>query len=436
VGVRSSVLLPFDNLGLIIVDEEHDPSYKQQEPAPRYNARDVALMLGQFHHAKVLLGSATPSVESYFHAHQHRYGLVKLSNRFGESQLPQIEFADIRQERKKKTIKGEFSQTLLRGISTALAAKDQVIIFQNRRGYSPMIQCLDCGWIPKCQNCSVSLTYHQYRQALICHYCGYKEPLHTQCPSCSSTRILTLGYGTEKLEEELKLHFPESHVQRMDLDTTRSKLAYESLLEKFEKGDTDILVGTQMVTKGLDFDRVSLVGIFNADRMIHFPDFRSHERAFQLITQVSGRAGRRGKEGKVIIQTTHADHPLLATILHHDQATFYETQLSDRLAHHYPPFTRLIELIVKHADKKSCRDTANLVCDSLKKILKGVWILGPGEPIISKIKNQYQLALLIKIPRDKGDLARIKIQIIEALTQLGKLPDHRKSRIVIDVDPY
>lgn len=436
VGVRSSVLLPFDNLGLIIVDEEHDPSYKQQEPAPRYNARDAALMLGQFHHAKVLLGSATPSVETYYHAHQHRYGLVRITNRFGESRLPQIEFADIRQEKKDKTLKGEFSQRLLRGIASALAAKDQVIIFQNRRGYSPMIECLDCGWVPKCQNCSVSLTYHQYRQALICHYCGYKEPLHNQCPSCSSSRILTLGYGTEKLEEELKLHFPEAHVQRMDLDTTRSKTAYESLLEKFENGDTDILVGTQMVTKGLDFDRVSLVGIFNADRMIHFPDFRSHERAFQLITQVSGRAGRRGKEGKVIVQTTHADHPLLATILHHDQVTFYETQLSDRLAHHYPPFTRLIELTVKHTDKKSARNTATVVCDLLKQGIKGVWILGPGEPIVAKIRNQYQITLLIKIPRERHDLPAIKAAIRDIVEQVGKDPSHRKSRILIDVDPY
>jgi primosomal protein N' (replication factor Y) len=287
VGVRSSIFLPFDNLGLIIVDEEHDGSYKQQEPAPRYHARDVAMVLGQMHHAKVLLGSATPSVESYYQAQQGKYGLVKLHKRFGESQLPVVQIADVMLERKQKKLKGEFTQLLLKNIEDTLTKKEQVIIFQNRRGYSPTVSCEDCGWVPKCINCAVSLTYHQFRNALICHYCGYKENLPHHCPTCTSTRIKTIGYGTEKLEEELKLQFPESNVQRMDLDTTRSKTGYETIIDQFEKGETNILVGTQMVTKGLDFDHVSLVGIFNADKMIHFPDFRSYERAYQLIWKVA-----------------------------------------------------------------------------------------------------------------------------------------------------
>ncbi|MFM8913196.1 MAG: primosomal protein N', partial [Flammeovirgaceae bacterium] len=284
VGVRSSVFLPFDNLGLIIVDEEHDPSYKQHEPAPRYHARDVALVMAQIHHAQVLLGSATPSVESFYQTQTGKYQLVALPERFGEAQLPEILFANLSRERKNKTLKGEFSKLLLTEMSEAMSKKEQVILFQNRRGYSPMIQCEDCGWVPKCINCAVSLTYHQYRHAMVCHYCGYKEELPSQCPTCTSKRIQTLGYGTEKLEEELKLQFAEVNVMRMDLDTTRSKSGYENIIEGFETGRTDILVGTQMVTKGLDFDRVSLVGVFDADRMMHFPDFRSYERAFQLIT--------------------------------------------------------------------------------------------------------------------------------------------------------
>ena len=435
IGVRSSILLPFDNLGLIIVDEEHDPSYKQQEPAPRYNARDVAMVMGQIHHAKVLLGSATPAIETFYHAQQGKYGFVSLDKRFGEAQLPTVSLADIGQERRQKTNKGEFSSLLLKKIEEALSKKEQVIIFQNRRGYSPMVSCEDCGWIPKCVNCAVSLTYHQYKHALVCHYCGYREPLPNHCPTCTSPRIKTMGYGTEKLEEELNLHFPDAKVQRMDLDTTRSKTGYETIIDHFEKQETNILVGTQMVTKGLDFDHVSLVGIFNADRMIHFPDFRSYERAYQLITQVSGRAGRRDKPGTVIIQTSNPNHPLLLTILKHDYQNFYDTQLTDRYQHDYPPFARLIEITIKHADKKICRLTADALANELRESMAGIKIFGPGEPMISKIRNQFLLSILIKIPRGKSDLASLKHGIQSTTQLLLKIKEHRNTRIVLDVDP-
>ncbi len=435
VGVRSSIFLPFENLGLIIIDEEHDASYKQQEPAPRYHARDAALMMSQMHHAKVLLGSATPSIETYYQAQRGKYGFVKLDKRFGEAQLPKIIFADMSRERKQKTVKGEFSGLLLKSVDETLSKKEQVIIFQNRRGYSPMVNCEDCGWVPKCINCAVSLTYHQFRHALVCHYCGYKESLPGNCPTCSSPRLMTVGYGTEKLEEELKLHFPEANVQRMDLDTTRSKNGYETIIDQFERGETNILVGTQMVTKGLDFDHVSLVGIFNADRMIHFPDFRSYERAYQLITQVSGRAGRRDKPGTVVIQTSNPDHPLLLTILKHSFEEFYNGQIADRHEHSYPPFSRLIEITVKHTDKKICRTVASILFEDLRMALPGTRILGPGEPMISKIRNQFLMSLLIKIPRGSNTLASLKKKLAECVQQPLKDKSYRNTRIVIDVDP-
>jgi primosomal protein N' (replication factor Y) len=392
-------------------------------------------MMGHMHHAKILLGSATPSVESYYLAQSNKYGFVKLHKRYGDAKLPEVLLSDMSAERKMKTVKGDFSGTLLKAITETLNDKEQVIIFQNRRGYSPIVHCEDCGGIPKCVNCAVSLTYHQYKHALICHYCGYKEPLPAQCPSCSSKRLLTVGYGTEKLEEELKLHFPEAAIQRMDFDTTRIKSGYENIIEQFENGTTDILVGTQMVTKGLDFDKVRLVGVFNADRMLHFPDFRSYERAFQLITQVSGRAGRREKPGKVIIQTTHTDHPILNFILNHTQEEFYQTEIADRKQHAYPPFARLIEITVKHADKKITRDAAQQLTAFFKERSSDVKILGPGEPLVSKIRNQYLMSILIKIPRDSGHLVDIKRLLMEQVNRLLKEKEFRSVRIVPDVDP-
>lgn len=435
VGVRSSVFLPFDNLGLIIVDEEHDASYKQQEPAPRYHARDTAIMMAQFHHAKVLLGSATPSVESFYQAQEGKYGYIRLDKRFGDAKLPELVMADMSKERKLKTVKGEFSGMLLTAIGDTLERKEQVIIFQNRRGYSPVVNCEDCGWVPKCINCAVSLTYHQFRNALVCHYCGYKESLPSQCPTCTSNRLKTVGYGTEKLEEELSLHFQDAQVQRMDLDTTRSKTGYELIIENFEKGETNILVGTQMVTKGLDFDHVSLVGIFNADRMIHFPDFRSYERAFQLITQVSGRAGRRDKPGTVIIQTADPEHPLLQILLTYNDKEFYRLEIADRRQHEYPPFTRLIEITVKHTDKKTCRTASEKLAEMIKVGAPGIKVLGPGEPMISKIRNLYLMNILLKIARGKGDLQQIKQSIHQNVQHLLKEKDFRSVKVVIDVDP-
>lgn len=436
VGVRSAIFLPFDDLSLIIVDEEHDASYKQQDPAPRYQARDVALMMGHIHKAKVLLGSATPSLESYFLAKNERIGYVRLKERYGDAVLPDLVLADLKLERKSKTLKNGFSKTLLQGIQQSLDNKEQVIIFQNRRGYSPTISCEDCEWIPQCINCSVSLTYHQYKSALVCHYCGYKESLPQQCPSCSSARIKTVGYGTEKLEEELKFFFPEAKIQRMDLETTRTKSSYEHIIENFAEGDTDILVGTQMVTKGLDFDRVSLVGVFDADRMMHFPDFRSHERAFQLLTQVSGRSGRRNKKGKVIIQTNNPAHSLLRYVVEHNFEGFYQQQFADRQQYHYPPYYRLINVTLKHRDAKVCRDAAlmffRLCADSIGKEIR---IFGPGEPMISKIKNLYIRQILVKIKRDSKSLTEIKQQLNYLSMQMLKEKTFSQCRIIFDVDP-
>lgn len=435
VGVRSSVFLPFDNLGLIIIDEEHDPSYKQQEPSPRYHARDVALMMAHQHHAKVLLGTATPSCESYFQAKMEKISIVTLRDRFGEAKIPQIVFADLSKERRQKTNKGEFSSLLLKEIKDTIDAKDQVILFQNRRGHSPLVQCEDCGWVPTCINCAVSLTYHQYRHALICHYCGYREELPQQCPVCTSRRILTLGYGTEKMEEELKLYFPEATVGRMDLDTTRTRSGYESLIEDFEKGDTNILVGTQMVTKGLDFDRVQLVGVFDADRMMHFPDFRSYERAFQLILQVSGRAGRRERQGKVVIQTSNTQHPLFGFIIDHNTTGFLDEQLHDREVFAYPPFARLIEITLKHVDRTVAESAADWFANQTHQAIKGVRILGPAKGIVSKIRNEYLFKIMMKIPRNQGKLSNIKDALLNIEQQLGLEKKFRNVNVVFDVDP-
>lgn len=435
VGVRSSIFLPFENLGLIIVDEEHDSSYKQQEPAPRYHARDSALMLSKLHHAKVLLGSATPSIETFFQTQQKKFGLVTLTKRYALAQLPTLAIANLQLDQLQKKNKGEFSSLLISKIEKALSNKEQVIIFQNRRGYSPTISCEDCHWIPKCVNCAVSLTYHQYRNALVCHYCGYKESMPEQCPTCTSKRIKTVGYGTEKLEEELKLHFPDVRVQRMDLDTTRSKSSYENIIDQFEKGETNILVGTQMVTKGLDFDKVSLVGIFNADRMLHFPDFRSYERAFQLITQVSGRAGRRDKQGEVVIQTSQPEHPVLNFIVQHDYLNFYQAELNERQQHAYPPFTRLIEITLKHIDKKICKTASTLLAERISETLANVRVLGPGEPMITKIRNQYLMNILIKVARGNQSLPSIKYTLLKEIDKLQKEKDFRAVRVVVDVDP-
>jgi primosomal protein N' (replication factor Y) len=433
VGVRSSIFLPFDNLGLIVVDEEHDTSYKQDRP-PRYHARNAALMLAKIHHAKVLLGSATPSAESWYHAQQGAYGLATLPVRYRESTLPEIQLVNMGQERKQKSVKGSLSSIMVQAITDSLQKKEQVILFQNRRGYSPFIECEDCGYVPQCINCSVSLTYHQFKHSLICHYCGYHENMLQVCPSCQGKRLITMGLGTEKLEEEIKLTFPDAAVQRMDLDTTRTKTGYSDILESFEKGETDILIGTQMVTKGLDFDRVNLVGVFDADRIIHFPDFRSYERAFQLITQVSGRSGRREKQGRVLVQTYNPQHPIFQYVLTHDVSGFLESQLQDRHHNFYPPYSRLIAITVKHVNKNTCLQASDWLSRELLKI-GHVTILGPAEPAISKIRNEFLQGILIKIPRNFGQLGTLKFELIRLENHLLKEPAYRSIKIIFDVDP-
>lgn len=436
VGVRSAVLLPFENLGLVIIDEEHEISYKQFDPAPRYHARDVAIVLAKMHHAKTLLGSATPSIESYQNAIQGKYGLVQLNRRFGNAQLPEIELVDIRKERKRRTMREDFSSVLLQHMEATLGLQEQVIIFQNRRGYSPYIFCEDCGHIPKCEQCDVSLTYHQFAYELRCHYCGHHEKLHLECEACGSTKLRTAGYGTEKLEEEIQMLIPNARVQRMDLDTTRKKNSYQNIIDAFAKQELDILVGTQMVSKGLDFDGVSLVGILDADRMIHFPDFRSHERTFQLITQVSGRSGRRDKVGKVIIQTTNVDQPILHKIVSNDYIGLFQEEIAERQEYHYPPFVRLIRITIKNPDKATCSKAARRLSENLRDVLGPKRVLGPEEPLISRLRNQYLMQLMIKLEKKQTFIQEAKKIIIDACNMLEKDKQLKRTSTVIDVDPY
>lgn len=434
VGVRSAVFLPFDNLGLVIVDEEHETSYKQYNPAPRYHARDVALVLAQMHYAKTLLGSATPSLESYFNATQGKYGLVTLKERYGNAALPEIKLADIREGRKKKTLKADFSEELLTALSQTVEKKEQAIIFQNRRGYAPYLTCEECAWIPKCEHCAVSLTYHMYHNELRCHYCGYKEKIATSCRACGSTNIKTIGFGTEKLEDDLKLLLPEAKTQRMDLDTTRRKYSYQTIIDDFEKGEIDILVGTQMVSKGLDFDKVSLVGIVDADRMLYYPDFRSFERAFQMIMQVSGRAGRRNNAGLVVIQTANTAQPVLAHILMHDYESMYAKELEERRNFHYPPFVRLVKITVQHVDRAMCEKAAVFLRRLLAEKLGESRVLGPEAPIINKIRNLYLMEILVKMEKQQHT-RQIKAYIKQECQALSAHKDFKKTRVTIDVDP-
>ena len=434
VGVRSAIFLPFDNLGLIIVDEEHETSYKQYNPAPRYHARDAALVLARMHFAKTLLGSATPSLESYYNATQEKYGLVTLDQRYGNAALPEIKLADIKEGTKRKTIKADFTEDLIVAIANTLEKGEQAIIFQNRRGYAPYLSCEACSWIPKCQHCAVSLTYHMYHNELRCHYCGYKEKLPSACRACGSHHIKTIGFGTEKLEDDLKLLLPEAKVQRMDLDTTRRKYSYQTIIDNFEKGEIDILIGTQMVSKGLDFDKVSLVGIVDADRMLHYPDFRSFERAFQMIVQVSGRAGRRERSGLVIIQTSNVDQPFFTNILQNNYLKMYQQELQERRQFIYPPFVRLIKVTLKHENKAISEKAAIFLKRVLAEELGPNNVLGPEEPIISKIRNQYLMEILVKLGK-KSSSQKTKERLRTICQSVEREKDSRKLRIVLDVDP-
>lgn len=435
VGVRSAIFLPFEQLGLVIVDEEHESSYKQFNPAPRYHARDAALVLAHLHHAKTVLGSATPSTESYTNAKQNKYGLVTINERFHNAGLPEIKIADIAEEKKKKKASGDFTSVLINELKDVLERKEQAIIFQNRRGFSSYVTCEDCGFIPECHRCAVSLTYHQYKNQVNCHYCGHKEAVPVTCPACGSTNIRTVGIGTEKIEEDLKLLLPEARIQRMDLETTRSKYAYQNIIHDFERGQIDILVGTQMVSKGLDFDKVSLVGVFDIDRMIHFPDFRSQERTFQLVTQVSGRAGRREKKGTVVIQTRNPELRILEWIWAHDYTTFYKAEMEERNSYNYPPFTRMIHLLVRSRDKQLTHNAAGKLANILREDIGGKRVLGPQEPVINKIRDKFLMDLFLKVEK-KYNIDYVKERIANAKLELLKDKELKTVEIVVDVDPY
>ena len=400
-GARSSIFLPFSNLGLIVIDEEHETSYKQFEPSPRYNARDSVIVLAKLHNAKVLLGSATPSLESYFNAQQKKYGFVELNRRFGNVQLPKIELIDVKEKHRKKEMNGHFSDRMLKLIQEALDEKEQIILFQNRRGFSPVITCKTCGISPQCPNCDVSLTYHKFKYELRCHYCNYQRAMPNSCGACGSNTLDTKGFGTEQIELELKVLFPDFKIGRMDLDTTRGKYGYQKIIGAFEAREIDILVGTQMLSKGLDFDHVSLVGILSADTLLNFPDFRAHERAYQMMVQVSGRAGRGKKQGNVAIQTFNPYHQILQQVATTNYTEMYKEQLQERWQYKYPPYYRLIKITLKHKDYIKVNAGADWLYKSLYNTF-GTNILGPTSPSVSRIRNQHIKTILIKLPQDKS----------------------------------
>ncbi|PIB37409.1 primosomal protein N' [Reichenbachiella sp. 5M10] len=434
-GVRSSLFLPFKELSLIIIDEEHESSFKQYDPAPRYHARDTAIWLSHLHQANVLLGTATPSLETYQNALDGKYELVELLERFGTGSLPHFELANILTARKNKRMQGDFTPELVAEIEGALEKKEQVILFQNRRGYSPYLICNDCNHVPKCQSCDVSLTFHMHSNSLICHYCGHKEGVPMVCDACGSTAMKTVGVGTEKIEEDLKLLFPEAHIQRMDQDTTRSKYGYQNIIDRFEKGETDILVGTQMLSKGLDFDKVSLVGVFDYDRIVHFPDFRSHERAFQLITQVSGRAGRKNDQGKVIIQTGEPEGGLLGLILRGDYKGFFQQEILERSNFNYPPFYRMIKVVLKHKDNQMLHRAAHEYVASLHGELGKRRVLGPQTPVIGRIRNLYIDEIFVKIEKKGVSIKKVKELVYKLSIELKKKKEYSSLRLYFDVDP-
>ena len=433
-GARSSVFLPFSNLGLIVVDEEHETSYKQFEPSPRYNARDAAIVLAKIHQAKILLGSATPSLETYFNAQQNKYGFVELNRRFGNVQLPKIELIDVKEKHKKREMNGHFSDRMLKLIQQALDEKEQVILFQNRRGYSPVVECKTCGVSPECPNCDVTLTFHKYKHELRCHYCNYQRAMPNICAACGSNTLDTKGFGTEQIELELKELFPDFKIGRMDLDTTRGKFGYQKIIGAFEAREIDILVGTQMLSKGLDFENVSLVGVLNADTMLNFPDFRAHERAYQMMVQVSGRAGRSKKQGNVAIQTYNPYHKILQQVSTTNYIEMYKEQLQDRWQYKYPPYYRLIKITLKHRDYNKVDTGVNWLFKALYNVF-GEHVLGPTAPAVSRIRNQYIKNIVIKIP-PKQSLANTKNSVSKIKNTFDAVKDFRPIRFIIDVDAY
>lgn len=432
-GVRSSIFLPFRRLGLVIVDEEHENTYKQQDPAPRYHARNAAIMLASRYGAKVLLGTATPSIETYYNATHGKYGLVELKERYQHIQLPAIEVVDIKELARKKRMTAQFSPLLLVKIREALERKEQVILFQNRRGFAPMIECRTCGWVPRCKNCDVSLTYHKGLRQLTCHYCGYTYQIPQSCPACGGVELINRGFGTEKIEDDVKAIFPEARVARMDLDTTRTRSSYERIISDFQEGRTDILIGTQMVSKGLDFDRVSVVGILNADSMLNYPDFRSHERAFQLMAQVAGRAGRKNKQGLVILQTKSPDLPLIHQVVTNNFTQMNEEQLEERSLFKYPPYYRLIYVYLKHRKEEVLEQAAYCMAEALRQGL-GERVLGPDKPPVGRIQTLFIKKIMVKVEQ-QASMAKIREYLKQVQRYIVEDERFRSLIVYYDVDP-
>jgi primosomal protein N' (replication factor Y) len=435
IGARSAIFLPFVDLGLIIVDEEHDSSYKQQEPAPRYQARDASLYLASLMKANIILGSATPSLESYFNAKQEKYTLVELNERYGNARLPIVKLVDIKQQVAEKRQQGIFSSTLIDAIQHSIANKKQVILFQNRRGYSPFSMCTSCGWVPQCKYCDVSLTYHKLTDQLHCHYCGSKSPYIPICPACGSNRIVSKSFGTEKVEEDIKKIFPNARVQRFDWDAMRIKNKYNEIIRQFEKGDIDILVGTQMVVKGLDFEHVNLVGVLSADSLLSAPDFRVNERVFQLLEQVSGRAGRKDDLGRVLIQLYKTNHPTILQVQQHDYSSFYQQEMAMRNEFLYPPFTRLIKLTLKHKKPEIVQEAARKLAEELKDYPKMV-LFGPADPAISRIRTYYLQEILLKVNKETAFVQQLKRDLKHKIALLTSSKNFSQVQVILDVDPY
>lgn len=432
-GARSAVFLPFKNLGLVIIDEEHETSFKQQDPAPRYHARSAAIVLAKMYGAKTLLGTATPSMESYYNAQQGKYGLVELKTRYKGIQLPEIQVVDVKDLRRRKMMSGPFSPQLLAAVREALKNGQQAILFQNRRGFAPMVECKVCGWVPKCKNCDVSLTLHKSINLLTCHYCGYTYPVPTECPNCGSTEIIGRGFGTEKIEDQIAEIFPEAKIARMDLDTTRTRNAYERLIADFSEGRTNLLIGTQMVSKGLDFDKVSVVGILNADSMLNYPDFRAYEHAFMMMAQVSGRAGRKGKRGLVILQTKNPTLPVIGQVVNNDYEGLYQGILEERRTFHYPPFFHLINVYVKHKYDKVCEQASHELSKTLRSWFSER-VLGPDKPAVARVKTMNIRKIVIKL--ENGiDQQKVREYLKFAQQQMGKDPRYGALQIYYDVDP-
>ena len=434
IGARSALFLPFADLGFIIVDEEHEQTFKQVDPAPRYHARDAAIVLANSHKAKVLLGSATPSIETYFNAKSGKFGLVEISKRYGNVMMPAIELVDLKDKYFRKKMTGHFSDVLIEEITSALSRGEQVILFQNRRGYSPVIECITCGHVPQCQQCDVSLTYHKHKNQLRCHYCGYTMAKPTHCHACSSVDLTTKGFGTEQIEQELVSIFPQSKIGRMDQDTTRGKFSFEKIIDSFKNREVDILVGTQMLAKGLDFDNVSLVGVMNADNMLYHPDFRAFERSYQMLTQVAGRAGRAEKQGKVLIQTYNPDHNVIQQVTTNDYLAMYNEQLYDRQIYKYPPYFRIIKVTMKQRDFEKLKAGSIWLYEVMRQNLL-MPVLGPEEPVISRIRNEYIRTIIIKIPQNIS-IGLTKKAIQKMLNSFEAVAQFRAIKVTLNVDFY